>query len=277
MTGVNLQALSCLDLALWDIAGKAAGRSVAQLLGGHRDRAGVYVTYGFGAYDRDQLVEMARTLIGKGHSRLKMLVGVAKGGVPEDAVRVRHVREALGDGITLAIDANESVGLDQAKRLCRMIEDLDIAWFEDPVAQCDARAMADLRRSTTIPLSAGQMDGHGRRFREWLEHDAIDILMPNGMYNGGMTETRRVAALAQLWNRPLSDAGGGGIFSLHHVAGFRGGTLAECHLGVEQVEAQIFTDMPEPEHGELRIPDAPGWGVTLNRDALAATLEPAPA
>ena len=99
MTGVNLAALSCVDLALWDLIGKASGRTVAQLLGGHKDRAEVYVTYGFGAYDRDQLVEMARRLMAQGHTRLKVLVGVAKGGIVEDAARVRHVREAVGDAV----------------------------------------------------------------------------------------------------------------------------------------------------------------------------------
>jgi L-alanine-DL-glutamate epimerase-like enolase superfamily enzyme len=215
---------------------------------------------------------MARRLLAEGHSRLKVLVGVAKGGIVEDAARVRHVRDAVGDGVTLAIDANESLGLEEAKRLCRLVEDLNLAWFEDPLARCDARDMGALRRATAIPLSAGQMDGHARRFREWLEHDAIDIFMPNGMYNGGMTETRRVACLAQIYNRPLSDAGGGGIFCLHHVAGFRNGTLAECHLGVEQVENAIFTDAPKPVGGELAVPPAPGWGVTLNREVLRETL-----
>ena len=156
MTGVNLAALSCVDLALWDLIGKASGRTVAQLLGGHADRAKVYVTYGFGAYDRDQLVEMARRLIAEGHTRLKVLVGVAKGGIVEDAARVRHVREAVGDGVTLAIDANESLGLEEAKRLCRLVEDLDLAWFEDPLARCDARDMGVLRRSTTIPCRPGR-------------------------------------------------------------------------------------------------------------------------
>jgi L-rhamnonate dehydratase len=268
MTGVNLAALSCIDLALWDLIGKASGRTVAQLLGGHADRAKVYVTYGFSAYDRDQLVEMARRLIAQGHTRLKVLVGVAKGGIVEDAARIRHVREAVGDAVALAIDANESLGLDEAKRLCHLVEDLDLAWFEDPLARCDARDMGILRRATTIPLSAGQMDGHSRRFREWLEHDAIDVFMPNSMYNGGMTETRRVAYLAQIYNRPLSDAGGGGIFCLHHVAGFSNGTLAECHLGVEQVENTIFTDAPKAVDGELAVPPAPGWGVALNREVV---------
>ena len=272
MSGINLAALSCIDLALWDIIGKSSGRTVAQLLGGHRDYADVYVTYGFGAYDQDQLVELGRDLIARGHSRLKLLVGVAKGGYVEDAARVRHVREALGDKILLAIDANESLGLGEATQLCRLIEDLEIAWFEDPLRRNDPRDLAMLRKRTTIPLSAGQMDGHSHRFRELIEHDAIDIFMPNSLYNGGVTETRRVAHLAQIYNCPLSDAGGGGIFSLHHVAGFRNGTLVESHLGVDQVERIIFKETPEQANGRLKVPDAPGFGVQLDREALKETL-----
>ncbi|MGQ7793216.1 mandelate racemase/muconate lactonizing enzyme family protein [Faunimonas sp. B44] len=271
MSGINLAALACIDLALWDIIGQASERTVAQLLGGHRDYADVYVTYGFGAYDEDQLVELGRSLMADGHSRLKVLVGVAKGGYQEDARRVRRVRKELGDELVLAIDANESLGLEEATQLCGLIEDLDIAWFEDPLRANDARDMAMLRKRTRIPLSAGQMDGHSNRFREWLEHEAIDIFMPNSLYNGGMTETRRVAHLAQIYNRPLSDAGGGGIYCLHHVAGFRNGTLAECHLGVEQVERAIFLDAPQPENGRLKVPDRPGFGVRLDRDMLKDT------
>jgi len=265
MSGINLSALACLDLALWDLIGKAAGRSVAQLLGGHNDHADVYVTFGFGAYDRDQLVDVARGLIAKGHKRLKILVGVSPEGPRGDADRVRHVRDAIGEDILLAMDANESVTLDVATDIARRVEEFDIAWFEDPVKNNDPRDLAMLR------LSAGQMDGHSQRFRSWLEHDALDIFMPNSMYNGGMTETRRVAHLAAIYNRPLSDAGGGGIYCLHHVAGFSHGTLAEMHLGIEKVEEALFIDPPQPVDGRLAVPTAPGFGVTLNSDRLKET------
>ena len=271
--GVNMLALSCINLALWDIAGKASGRTVAQLLGGYSDHTEAYCTFGFGAFDRDQLVEVARDLQVKGHRRFKMLVGVAKGGIREDAERVQHVRDALGPDTMLAIDANESLTLDEAMRLSKMVEDYDIAWFEDPVLRNDPRDLGILRKRTTIPLSAGQMDGHSDRFRAFVEHDSIDIFMPNSLYNGGMTETRRVAHLAQIYNRPLSDAGGGGIFCLHHVAGFRNGTLSESHLGVDQVERQIFKSTPEVSDGRIAVPAAPGFGVELNREAMRETLK----
>ncbi|TVQ37681.1 MAG: mandelate racemase/muconate lactonizing enzyme family protein [Geminicoccaceae bacterium] len=270
MSGINLAAMSCIDLACWDLWGKSTGQSVAQLLGGHADGAEVYVTFGFPTYDDDQLVEVARLLVAEGHHRLKVLVGTGHGG-RADVRRVRKVREAVGDDVVLSIDANEGIPLEAAVAIARGVEALDIAWFEDPLRNCDARDMAELRRKTMIPLSAGQMDGHGSRFRDWLEHDALDICMPNSMYNGGMTETRRVASLAQIYNRPLSDAGGGGVFCLHHVAGFAHGTLAEVHLGADQVEAALFHKPPTPVNGRTTLPAGPGWGVELDRDRLRAT------
>jgi L-rhamnonate dehydratase len=268
VTGANLAAVSCLDLALWDIIGKAANRTVAQLLGGLRDHATVYMTYGFGNYDKDQLAELARRLIADGHTRLKMLVAVPGLGWREDARRVRHVREVIGEEIELALDANEGYSLPDAMQLCRAVADCDIAWLEDPVHRNEVRDLAHLRRHTTIPLAAGQMEGHALRFRQYLEHDAIDILLPNPMFNGGMTETRKVAALAQIYNKPLSDAGGATYFSLHHVAAFRGATHVECHFKSQFLEENLFVGAPKPADGRLQVPAAPGFGLEVNRDLL---------
>ena len=115
------------------------------------------------------------------------------------------------------------------------------------------------------------MDGHARRFREFAEHDALDLFMPNSLYNGGMSETARVAALASVHERPLSDAGGGGIYCLHHMTAFPGATLAEVHLGTLDLERQLFTEPPLVAGGRARLPDAPGFGVTLDPAVLAAT------
>ena len=105
-TGVISNALAALDIALWDIKGKQAGRSIAQLLGGYRDWVGTYITFGYPFFDRDQLVEYAKKFVSEGNTRLKMVVACDKGGWREDAVRIRLVREAVGDDIDLMIDAN---------------------------------------------------------------------------------------------------------------------------------------------------------------------------
>lgn len=268
-TGVGMGALSCIDLALWDVAGKASGRSVTQMFGGARRDVGVYVTFGFGQLDEDQLVTLAKDLVAQGYRCLKVLVGVAKGGIVEDARRVRAVADAVGECARIALDANETLDYDHALRLCRMLDGLDIAFFEDPIRGNDARQLADLRRIGRVVVGVGQFDGYASRFREWLDADAVDIFMCNSMYNGGFTETRRVAALSQVHNKPLSDAGAGGLISLHHVAGFRNGTMLEMHLANAQLERDMYLETPEPVDGRLAVPDRPGIGLELNHDFLA--------
>jgi L-alanine-DL-glutamate epimerase-like enolase superfamily enzyme len=271
MTGVISSALSCLDIACWDIHGQATGRSVAALLGNARQTVPAYCTFGFPQYDRDQLVEAARLAVRNGFSAIKLVVAVDKGGWREDARRVRAVREAVGGDIDLMIDANYLFSPVEAKMLCRAIEDLDLTWFEEPLHQNDARALADLRRSTRIPLAAGQMEGHRWRLRELVEHQAVDILQPNVCFGGGYTEARKAAHLAQVYNLPISNGGGWPLFNMHTMAGLMNGWLVEWHLGMVQAGERIFRDAPKPVKGQLTIPSAPGLGFTLDRDALRET------
>jgi L-alanine-DL-glutamate epimerase-like enolase superfamily enzyme len=272
MTGVVSSALSLVDIALWDIAGKAAGRSVASLLGGARTTVPTYVTFGFPQYDRDQLAEAAKIQLDKGFTAMKLVVAVDKGGWREDAVRVRTVREAVGPDVDVMIDANYLFTPTDAKFLCGAIEPYEITWFEEPLHQNDARAMADLRAHTRIPLAAGQMEGHRWRLRELVEHQAVDILQPNVCYCGGFTEARKAAHLAQIYNLPVAHGGGWPLFNLHTLAGLMNGWLLEWHLGMVQVGELLFPDAPKPINGMITIPDRPGLGLTVDRDALRDTL-----
>lgn len=271
MTGTVSMALSCLDIALWDIHGKHANRSVAQLLGGNKASAPAYVTFGFPQYDRDLLAEAAKMHVDNGFRALKTVVGVDKGGWREDAARVRVIREAVGDDIDIMMDANYLFSPVEAKMLCRAVEDCNITWFEEPLYQNDARALADLRSSTRIPLAAGQMEGHRWRLRELVEHQAVDILQPNCTYCGGFTEVRKAAHLAQIYNLPIANGGGWPLFNMHSMAGLMNGWLVEWHLGMVSVGETIFVDPPTPKEGILSIPDAPGLGLTVDRDGLDAT------
>lgn len=272
MTGVVSSALSLLDIALWDIKGKHAGRSVASLLGGARTELPTYVTFGFPQYDRDTLAAAARLQLEAGFRALKLVVGVDKGGWREDAARVRAVREAVGDGVDIMIDANYLFTPTDAKLLCRAIEEYNLTWFEEPLHQNDARAMADLRTHTRIPLAAGQMEGHRWRLRELVEHRAVDILQPNACYCGGFTEARKAAHLAQIYNLPVAHGGGWPLFNMHTLAGLMNGWILEWHLGMVQVGDLLFPDAPQPVDGRISIVDRPGLGLTVDRDALRDTL-----
>jgi L-alanine-DL-glutamate epimerase-like enolase superfamily enzyme len=268
MNGVVASALSLLDIALWDIAGKSAGRSVASLLGGARESVPAYVTFGFSQYDREQLAEAAKLQVSLGFRGLKVVVGENSGGWREDAARVRGVREAVGDDIDIMIDANYMFTPVEAKLLCRAIEDCGITWFEEPLQQNDARALGDLRRHTSIPLSAGQMEGHRWRLRELVDHQAVDVLQPNVCYCGGYTEVRKVAHLAQIYNLPIANGGGWPLFNLHSLAGLMNGWLLEWHLGMVQVGERLFPGSAAPINGVVTVPQCPGLGLEVDRAAL---------
>ncbi|MFD9948592.1 mandelate racemase/muconate lactonizing enzyme family protein [Nonomuraea sp. NPDC059023] len=272
MTGVVSSALSMLDIALWDIAGKHEGRPVASLLGGARTQLPVYVTFGFPQYDRDQLAEAARLQVAAGFTALKMVVGVDGGGWREDARRIRAVREAVGGDVDLMIDANYLFTPTEAKYLARAVEDCDLTWFEEPLHQNDARALADLREHTSIPLAAGQMEGHRWRLRELVERRAVDILQPNPCYCGGFTEARKAAHLAQVYNLPIAHGGGWPLFSMHTLAGMMNGWILEWHLGMGQVGLQLFPGSPVPEAGTISLSGRPGLGLDVDRGALRETL-----
>lgn len=271
MTGTVSMALSCLDIALWDIMGKAAGKSVAALLGNARRTVPAYCTFGFPQYDREQLAEAARLHVANGFRALKSVVAVDKGGWREDARRVRAIRDAVGPDVDLMIDANYLFDPVEAKFLCREVEDYRLTWFEEPLHQNDARALADLRRHTRIPLAAGQMEGHRWRLREFVEHQAVDILQPNVTYCGGFTEARKVAHLAQIYNMPIANGGGWPLFNMHLLAGMMNGWIVEWHLGMVAVGETLFTDAPRPEDGVLTIPDRPGLGLGLDEAAYRDT------
>ena len=268
-TGVVSNALSAVDIACWDIRGKAEGRTIAQLLGGHRDWAPTYITFGYPFFDRDQLCEYAKKFVAEGNTRLKMVVACDKGGWREDARRIHAVRDAVGPDIDLMIDANYRFNPHEALMLCRAVEDANLTWFEEPLHQNDARALADLRKRTNVPISAGQMEGHRWRIRELVEHHAVDILQPNCCYNGGYTETMKAAHLAQTYNLPIANGAGWPIFNMHTMAGLMNGWLVEFHWGMWQAGAKFFVGAPGPENDMVKIPDAPGLGFSPNYDALA--------
>lgn len=270
-TGVISHALAALDIALWDAVGKGTDRTIAQLLGGYSDHAPAYVTFGFPEYTLEELVEAAKLQVSAGVTRLKMVVGVHEKGWAEDAHRVYAVRDEIGPGIELAMDANYMFSPLEAFLLAREVADARITWFEEPLHTNDPRALADLRSRVAIPLSAGQMDGHRWRLREFVDARAIDILQPNVCYSGGYTESRKVAHLAQAFNLPIANGGGWPHFNMHLIAGVMNGWRVEFHLGMQQVGESIFPDAPRPKDNTISIPSAPGLGMTVDENFLAAT------
>jgi L-alanine-DL-glutamate epimerase-like enolase superfamily enzyme len=279
-TGFGPQALSAVDIALWDIKGKAFGQPVWRLLGGARPRVPLYATFGFPFLDREELAVAARLWVSQGYRRLKMVVGhealrrresrpLAEV-IREDAARVRAVREAVGPDIELFIDANCSLDLSHATMLAEMVKPSGISFFEEPITQNDALQMAQMRRTTGMALACGQNEGLIYRFRDLLLHEAVDYLQPNVVSSGGFTQSVKIAGLAAAFNVPIANGGAWPYHNMHLQAGVANGTLVEMHYLAVELCRKIYRGLPEPSDGWLTLPDAPGLGFEPDHDAIRA-------
>jgi L-alanine-DL-glutamate epimerase-like enolase superfamily enzyme len=268
-------AASMIDVALWDIRGKALKQPIWKMMGGAREKCPIYITWGLPRYSREQLVESAKQLIAEGHTQLKMAVAASANptahmyGEPtdddilEDAARIRHVREALGDKVTLMIDANKNPKLPQAIRLAQLVESCNLAWFEDPVLKADPRLMARLRRETRIPIAAGSSGTFDLSYlREYFLNEAIDIAQPNVRDIGGFTGALHAAGLAQAFNIQLEMGGNYPHLNMHLHAGVPNGGRVEFHLGGWRIGEALFDGMPAPVKGTITLPTVPGLGFT---------------
>jgi len=277
-TGYGAHALAAIDVALWDIKGKALGQPIWRLLGGAHPKAPVYATFGFGFFDREQIAAAAKLWVQNGFTRLKMTVGDAAlrrrdstplmEAIREDAARVRAVREAVGPDVQLFIDANCNLDLYHATKLAEMVKPYDIAFFEEPITQNDTIAMAQFRRSTGMALACGQNEGLAFRFRDLMVAGAIDYAQPHVLITGGFTQCAKIAGMAAAFNLSVANGGAWGFHNLHLQAGVSNGSLVEHHLMTVELCKQIFVDLPMPSDGFFMAPEAPGLGFEPNRDAI---------
>ena len=268
-------AMSLVDVALWDIKGKAAGQPVWKLLGGAHSKLPAYITFGLPRYSVEELIEVARMLIKDGQTSLKMVVAAGSheydeilgqptdASILEDAERVRALREAVGPGVELMMDANKGATFAQALRLAKLCEPYNLTWFEDPVLQGDPRLMARLRSQTTIPIAAGSTATSDLMYlREYLVRESVDYLQPNVRDIGGYTQGLKAAGIAQAFNVPLAMGGNYPHMNMHLHGGVPNGGRVEFHWqGWKCVEA-LFDNAPGPVRGALTLPDAPGLGFT---------------
>ncbi|MDE2854555.1 MAG: mandelate racemase/muconate lactonizing enzyme family protein [Chloroflexota bacterium] len=280
--GVLVAAISAIDIALWDLRGKLLGQPVSVLLGGRRrERIMVYATGMYFTETEDlagKLADEAQRYAAQGFRALKMKVGL---GVETDVNHVRAVRAAIGDELQLMVDANHAYSLSEALRFARQVEALDIGFFEEPVSPEDYEGYRELRQRTSIPIAGGECEYLLAGFRQLLSQRCVDIAQPDICGAGGLTETKRIAALAYAfqtnviphsWGTGIAFAAGLHLVSTLDIVPGRL-RMPEAMLEMDRSENALRENLTYPkftlEDGRVTVPTAPGLGVDVDPDALA--------
>jgi D-galactarolactone cycloisomerase len=265
-----LTAIAGVDIALWDIKGKAANLPVYKLLGGQRDTVPCYVT---GGYYQDgkslaDLVQECETYADLGYKAIKLKIGHV--GVAEDVERVTAVRRALGPSIDLMLDVNEGYDVPTAIRAARLMEPLNIRWLEEPVHWYDrVEGLGQVARATSIPIASGENANHRWDARDLINRGGVRVMQFDCTRNGGITEALKVAGLCAINHVRLAPHHDPQIHG-HLVAGLPVGEILETFPASDRdpIWAELFTVRPEIKNSELTLLDRPGWGLELDERVL---------
>ena len=263
-------ASAAVDIAAWDLVGKASGQPLHRLFGGHKQNAPCYVTC---AYYRDgkdlkELRDEMEMLKSQGHRAFKAKIGGVS--LNEDMQRLSVIREVIGDDALLMVDVNQGWSLETAIEGARLLEAFNPRWLEEPVHWTDdRRQLALLSKKTRIPLSAGESEATAHGCRALIEEGAVEILQFDCTRMGGFTMGRKLAALAELNHvqvAPHHDC----YLHAHIVGGSPAGFILESFTDPERdpLQAELFENPPRIEDGVMQFSEEAGLGLTLSEHAI---------
>ncbi|NKJ50432.1 hypothetical protein CIC12_27665 [Burkholderia sp. SG-MS1] len=256
--GMVTKAHSAIDMAMWDAMGKVAGLPLYKMLGGHKEEVPVYSNELLMSthLPPDELGEVARGLAAKGFRGLKLPFGVFKDvPVSLDVARIKAVREAIGPDVKIMLDTAARLPVDELIRRMRMIDDLDIAWVEDPVPADQIDNLRKIKSALKTPVATGEGVWGTRHFRRLFEANAVDIALFEPMRVGGITGCQKVAALASEFDVMITphvypDLG------VQLIAGFSSGLMAEYLPWW----SRLFKNPIEAHNGFVSARQTPGIG-----------------
>ncbi|HEY0984976.1 mandelate racemase/muconate lactonizing enzyme family protein [Schlesneria sp.] len=270
-------AISGLDIALWDIMGKACGQPVSRLLGGnYRQRI---KPYGSILFDEPEALKTTlQSVVERGFKAIKMgWRPFGRRSRKFDEKLVQTARDTVGEHVELMVDAGGSEqfwphGTNWARETAIMLADYDITWFEEPLPPDDIEGFIELTRVSPVPIAGGEVLTRRQSFTPWLERRAVDIIQPDVTKNGGLTESRRIAALAfdhnvtvvpHGWNTAVGLAA-----DLQFSAAIPVARYVEYLTPCAYIEELPTSPFRIDAEGSLEIPTTPGLGIDIDLEKL---------
>jgi L-alanine-DL-glutamate epimerase-like enolase superfamily enzyme len=248
--------VAAIDVAQWDIRGKALGKPVYQLLGGFRDRVPVYASgYLWRSYDLAAVAEWGPKIVAQGFRAMKLRMG-AEDSPADEIERLRVLRDAVGPDIDLMVDINQGWDVNRSISIGRALERLNLYWLEDPTHHQDCEGLACIAAALDTPLAAGEYVFGIAPFAQLIERRSIDIVMVNLLRAGGLTPFLKIAHLAEAHNLPVVSHLAPEILC-HALAAIPNGLYLE-HM---PWSFGLFQEVPQVENGQFVLPQKPGLGL----------------
>ena len=275
--GIGMTAISAVDIALWDVIAKAAGQPVFRLLGGRtKPKIPVYASRLY-SQPLDQLAAEAVKYREAGYKAMKLRFGWGPtdgaDGMQRNVALVRTVREVVGDGVDIMADAYMGWNLDYARRMIPLLEPFRLRWLEEPVIPDDLHGYASLKAMNRVPIAGGEHAFTIYEVRDLLDARALDYIQFDTNRVGGISQARKIAALAESHSVPVVPHAGQ-MHNYHVVMASLNSPMAEFFPPVDvevgnELFWYIFDGEPTPSNGFIDLPDdVPGLGLTIKEDAL---------
>ena len=275
-SGYTTEAIAGIDIALWDLLGRYRDEPIWRLLGGaHRRRLPVYASGIPGQTTEERLATLEELVVQRGFTAVKLSVG--NGTVAEQQSTVADVSTALGDRGRLMVDAHGTFDLADARRFAAFLEDLgNVEWLEEPLLPEDHDGYAELTAATSVRIAVGETDTHRALVRERLTRRGCDVLLPDVCRAAGITETARMARLADAFGVPCWASHVSVSTELHSVAGLHIGAATANFLVSEYpyrfaegpFGLALTPNMKLPIDGWVDVGEEPGLGVDVDEDAV---------
>lgn len=268
--GQGVAAASGIDIALWDIAGKYYDDPVYRLLGGDADGTGQLQAYASDLFwaDTEEMADRAAEYVDRGFTGVKTHLGR---GIDADEERVAAIREAIGDA-ALLVDMNCGYDYADALRVGRMLEDYDVYWYEEPLSPYDVEGLARLKRNLDVPIATGENEYTKWGFQELFDSAAVDYAMPDAMRCGGITEAKKICALAEAFGVACSPhcytTGVGLAATMHVMASSPATRWLEFDPTDFPLYEQLFASPLEVKEGHVALPTDPGLGIELDKPVI---------
>ena len=264
--GSAICAASAIEMACWDIKGKALDVPVYQLLGGLcRETIEVYASDVYWEEDPTRMAENAARIADLGYRTIKIHIGARS--PREELPRLRAVRQAIGDTVELMVDLNAGYHALDAMQAVELWREFNIRWLEEPVSPNETTAMQRIRDRSSIPIAAGENEFRTYGFKSMLDSTAADVIMPDIGRVGGLMEARNICALAGAYGVPVSPHNfSSGVLlaaTVHLMASVPNTILLEMDTSGNAVYEELLTWAPSFEDGTLKVPDCTGLGVAL--------------